>query len=384
MIAEFIRDAGAPGFAMTGSVMRSAATNRPFQLLLLVSFLYGCNREEEKGEAPPEVTAPPRDVCEAKRSAPVVGLPTRVGDYCVDPNADVRRYGAFGSTPLDDVCTELFNGECELYKSYGLEGVKTLRYVSGKGGSTTVNLVVSSFRRSTGAYGFLTRRVLGDGIPSQVTVEPLDVTGRGVAGVGTTTIWRGKDVVELTYVNEEQTPQEIEALSPKVLYPLARAISSQLVGPTEPERSVRFLENLGVDQLGVSVLIEGLLGVSGTGPGTLGFFTKAEIPHRVVIAERRDKTGAEDLLRLLRRSGPGKKLKGRDVTELRRTREGAPPETWFLRRNDDAVIAVGPLEVPSETPAQSTPEERKAEDTAWREYGVRRLMSVSGEELGFE
>lgn len=345
--------------------------------------LAGCSRDEERGQAPPAPVVRAANVCEGAARAPVVGLPARVGQFCVDPNSDVRRYGAFGSSPLDGVCVELFNGECEVYKSYGLEGVKTLRYVDSGGGPVTVNVVVSSFRRSTGAYGFFTRRILGDGHPSQVTVKPLQVQGRAVAGVGTVIVWRGKDVVELTYVSDEATPEEIETQGLKVLEPMARAVSEELVGDVEPERAVRFLETLGADTLGVSVHVEGMMGVSGTGPGALGYYSKGATPHRIVVAERRDKAGAEDLLGLLRRSGPGKKLKGSDVIELRQTREGAAPETWYLRRNDDAVLAVGPLEEAGAAPETSTPRDRKAEQAAWKDFAVRRLMAVSGEELKF-
>lgn len=346
-------------------------------------FLGSCSRDEERGEAPPAPVVPKTNACEAVARVPVVGLPSKVGTFCVDPNADVRRYGAFGSSPLDGVCVELFNGECELYKSYGLEGVKTLRYIENSGSLTTVNVVVSSFRRSTGAYGFFTRRILGDGPPSQVTVKSLSVEGRAVSGVGTVVVWRGKDVVELTYVSEEETPEEIEARSPQILHPMALAVAAELVGPTEPERAVRFLEALGVDDLGVSVLVEGMMGVSGTGPGAIGYFSKGPMPHRIAIAERRDKAGAGDLLGLLRRSGLAQKLKGRDIIELRQTREGASPETWYLRRNDDTILAVGPLEEPGAVPETSTPADRKARKAAWKDFAIRRLMAVSGEELRF-
>jgi hypothetical protein len=277
---------------------------------------------------------------------------------------------------------ELFNGECEIYKSYGLEGVKTLRYIAADGSRSQVSVVVSTFRRSSGAFGFFTRRILGDDLPSRTTVKPLEVTGRAVAGVGMAVVWRGKTAVELTYINEEQTPTEIEAESPRVLHPLARAISEVLVGPSEPERAVRFLEELSADPLGVSVLTDGVLGVAGSGPGVLGYFSKAEIPHRVMVAQRRDKEGSSDLLRLLRRASPHQKLKDRDIFRLRRTQEGAPPETWFVWRVDDTVLGLGPLEL-SEVPAQSTPEERKADDARWEAFAVVRLGGVVQAESKF-
>jgi hypothetical protein len=295
----------------------------------------------------------------------------------------VRRYGAFASSPLDEVCIELFNGECELYKSYGLEGVKTLQYVASDSLATHVSVVVSSFRKSTGAFGFFTRRILGDGQPSQVTVKSLATTGRAVAGTGMTILWRGKDVVELTYINEEETPQEMERNSPAVLHPLAEAIAKDLVGPTEPERGVRFLESLGADPLGVMVLVDGIMQINGTGPAAVGYFSKGEMPHRVVIAERRDDDGAADLMRLLRRTGASEKLKDRDIIRVRTTRENAPPETWYMRRNDEVVLMLGPLEKPEGVPTQSTPAERKSHLLAWESYAITKLMQLSTRELQF-
>src|SRR5690606_6893834 len=115
--------------------------------------------------------------------------------------------------------------------------------------------------------GFFTRRVLGDGLPSQVTVSPLPVKGRAVTGAGTVIVWRGKEDVELTYVSDDATPDEIEKQSPKILHPMAEAVAEELTGQEEPERAVRFLESLGADKLGVAVFVEGMMGVSGTGPG---------------------------------------------------------------------------------------------------------------------
>jgi hypothetical protein len=130
--------------------------------------------------------------------------------YCVDPRSDVRRYGASEAASLDAVCSELYGAECERSKSHGLQGVKTLRYVAQNGSRAEVSVVVSTFRRSSGAFGFFTQRILGNDPPSQTTVEPLEVgAGRAATGVGMTLVWRGKTVVELTYASEEETPAEI-------------------------------------------------------------------------------------------------------------------------------------------------------------------------------
>lgn len=345
--------------------------------LLWLSLLPACDRPKEQGVAPPVAHPGKPERCKKASSAPQEGLPGAAAGFCIDRDSDIRRYGAGAGAGLDAVCVELFNGECELYKSYGLEGVKTLRYVSGENSSESVSVVVSSFRRSAGAFGFFTKRILGDQLPSQLTVRALDaVEGRAVMGVGMAYLWRGKQMIELTFLSDEATPEEVEKRSASVLPVLASKISELLIGPVAPESSVILLEELGADQLGVEVASDQLLGVAGTGAGSLGYFSKASTPHRILVAERPDETGAKDLLRLLRRAGVSKKLKGREVYRLRRTQEGRPPETWYLRRRGAWLFGVGPLSV-DEQPELSTPDARKQKEKSFENFAVRRVLKLA-------
>lgn len=298
----------------------------------------------------------------------------RVGEFCIDPRSDVRRYGSLSAQPLDDVCTELFNGECELYKSFGMEGVKTLRYASGQRPGSYVNAVVPRFRSSEGAYGFFTRRILGDRAPHLTTLRPIRTKGRAALGTGVAYLWRGKQVVELTYVSDEETPQEILQRSPAVMVPLVQAIAEGLVGPKEPTFSVRFLESLEIDPLGVRIS-QGVLGVQGAGQAAVGYLSQAALPHRVVLAERGDATGAKDLLQVLRRELGHKKLKGQSVYVLRVTASDRLPETWYVRLVDAYFVAVGPLFV-SSSPQPSTPAARKEREARWKEFAVGRLLDL--------
>lgn len=352
------------------SVSRIAAA------LLVIGVLAACNRSEEQGSAPPAPVTTQEKPCAGVSSAPQEGLPGKAGGFCIDKDSDIRRYGVSTGAGLDAVCVELFNGECELYKSYGLEGVKILHYVSSSESTESVNVVVSSFRRSAGAFGFFTKRILGDALPSQLTVAPLEaVQGRAVIGTGMVYLWRGKQVVELTFLSDEATPEEVKERSAAVLPQLASGVSELMIGKVEPEASVLLLESLGADVLGVEVAADELLGITGTGTGALGYFSKSETPHRILAVAQRDETGAKDLLRLFRRAGVSKKLKGQEIYRLRRTQEGRAPETWFLRRKGDWVLGVGPL-VAEQRAELSTPEERKAKTQRFESFAVRRLRGL--------
>ena len=79
---------------------------------------------------------------------------------------------------MDEVCTTAFDGECEVYKRFGLDRVVVLRYVDGSGAPNSVEVNLSRFKTADGAYAMFTKRVVADGDPAQATVKPL-AAGRG-------------------------------------------------------------------------------------------------------------------------------------------------------------------------------------------------------------
>ncbi len=342
-----------------------------------LAFLSGCRKAEVEGEAPPKPAPSSVGRCASVADAPLDGLPGKVGGFCLDPLSDVRRYGEGTSSPLDDVCVELFNGECEIYKSYGLEGVKTTSYVADKKPGTVVQVVVSRFRRSGGAYGFYTRRLLGDGLPSQLTVKALLVEGRAALGLGVAYVWRGKQVVELSYVSESETPEEVARNSEPVLKTLASSTAALLIGPKVPGRSVRLLETIGASPFDVAVRSDSLFGLDGSGEFAVAYFEKPDkdSPHRLIAAHRRDESAAKDLLKLAVRHFPSKKIKGTGVYRLRWSAEGQSPETWYLSTFDNLFLAVGPL-AQLNSPSTSTPESRKEESREWAAFARTRLRQL--------
>ncbi len=343
----------------------------------LVLALVACRKEEEEGQPPPPPAPALPHRCATVADAPLDGLPGRVGDFCLDPNIDVRRYGEGTASPLDDVCIELFNGECEVYKSYGLEGVKTTSFVSSERAGTTISVVVSRFRQSDGAFGFFTRRIIGDGLPSDVTVSPLEVEGRAAIGPGVLYVWRGKQVVELSYVSEVETPAEVEENSRHILKRMATSIASLLIGSTSPNRGVSTLEAMKPPKFGVVVRSDGLLGMLGTGDYANAFFEADSegFPHRLVTAQRRDEAAASDLIKYLARSFPSKKFKATKIHRIRWSGEGRPPQTWYFTQRDNLVLGVGPLDR-VDAPSTSSPESRKDEARRWETYATRRLAEL--------
>src|SRR6478609_9264144 len=116
------------------SFARSAA------LVVVACHVVACQKERtvERGAPPPPIASSKPGACASgggtvKDSVSSAFFPRTAGDYCVDPNSEARAFGENAPNSLDAVCTELFDGECEVYKSFGLRRVVTLRYIDGKG-----------------------------------------------------------------------------------------------------------------------------------------------------------------------------------------------------------------------------------------------------------
>src|ERR1700674_3742332 len=101
------------------------------------------------------------------------------GGYCIDSQSEPKTYGDKGKLTMDEVCTTAFDGECEVYKRFGLDRVVVLRYVDGSGAPNSVEVNVSRFTTVDGAYAMFSKRVVADGDPSRASVHPLDAGGAG-------------------------------------------------------------------------------------------------------------------------------------------------------------------------------------------------------------
>jgi hypothetical protein len=271
-------------------------------------------------------------------------FPKLAANYCIDPNGEARTYGEAAKGTLDTVCTELLDGECEVYKGYGLKRVVTLRYVDGGGSPGTVNVIASRFASPEGAYGFFTKRVIADGDPADGTPKEIAAGAEGALGTGIAYIWRGDVVAELSYTNELETPDQIKASSNKVLPELAREVGDHLPGDVNPLPAVRLLPQEWLVPMGISYAHRDALGVTGLGSGAVGYYTENGQRFRVVGLARPDEDSAKDVLGTLKKL-PGSKVQkdlGFDAVSFNtREAEGAPLAEWLAGRSGSNVIIVG-------------------------------------------
>ena len=305
--------------------------------------------EVERGAAPPPVASSKPGACASgggtvTDAVSAAYFPKQSGDYCIDPNGEARTYGEGAKGTLETVCTELLDGECEVYKGFGLKRVVTVRYVDGRGSPGTVNVTASRFATAEGAYGFFTKRVIADGDPADGTPRELGAGAKGALGTGIAYVWRGELVAELSYANELETPDQIKASSAQVLPEIARLLGERLPGEAAPLPAVRLLPRELMLPMGISYSQKDLLGVAGLGAGATGFYKEGELRYRVLGLARADEDSAKDVIGTLKKL-PGSKAQkdlGFDAVAFStRESDGAPQIEWLAGRSGSGVVIVG-------------------------------------------
>lgn len=318
-------------------------------LLGLVLVAPSCRQREEVGQAPPEVTTARAGAVALCASAPREFIHTdlrgvlqpNVDDFCQDPNSKPRAYGQDGEGNMDEVCTELFNGECESYKSYGLLRVTTARFVRGDGSPAMVSANVSRFGGSEGALAFYSRRVLGDQDPKTVKLKAVAGLAHGALGAGVAYAQSGPLVVELVYVNENEAPAAIRASSERLLPRFLEAITTRESANTPP-LSVAALPLEHRLTFGVAVEPKNGFGVSGLGPVATGYYEEAGKRYRIAVSESLAESGAKDVYAGVRRLPGHHLLKAApfEAFEVRQWEADGPDAWWLVGRLGNRVAAV--------------------------------------------
>jgi hypothetical protein len=320
----------------------------PLGLLVLT---LGCSSNEKSQEShrapPPPVQSSKPGACADgggtiadKESAPF--LPKTTGAFCLDPNGGSKTFGEGAPLPIDKIC-DVFDGECEIYKGFHIQKLVEARYVDGAGTPATIDIHLSKFASTEGAYGMFTKRVVGDGDPAEPTT-PREIKGGGRAalGLGNAYLWRGPYLVELTYNDETAGEAQLKATSEKLLPSLVAAVGDKLPGDTTPP-AVGLLPADEKIPLGERFETKNVLGIDGLGVGAIGYYKRGDKRYRMVALPRGDVDQAKDLIStMLRLPGASKdKLLGDGgVRFMHKDGEGSAVEWVFARKGKD-VLGVG-------------------------------------------
>ncbi len=300
---------------MTRAMLKLARA-LPTCLLVLLSACSGCSKDDKRGGGDTPPPPPPPSASAAKAGACASGggeltdsisapfLPKRVAGYCVDPQGEVKTYGEKGKLSMDEVCTTAFDGECEVYKRFGLKRVVSLHYVDGggQGGSVEVNL--SQFADVAGAYGMFTLRVVAGDPAEPSTPKVFEAGGAGAIGTGRAYAWRGQYLVELQYNNEQESPEQLAKSSDAILRAVGKEIGNQLPGAKTLPRAAAALPEQNLIPNGIVFQPKDIFEWKGVGPGALGFYKEGDRRWRTLAIFKDDAEQAKDAFKTIK-SKPG-------------------------------------------------------------------------------
>ncbi len=309
-------------------------------------------------------------------SAPLI--PRTGAGYCLDPQGEPKTYGNQGKLSMDEVCTTAFDGECEVYKRFGLDRVVVLRYVDGSGAPNSVEVNLSRFTTSDGAYAMFTKRVVADGDPARASVRPAPFGSVGATSSSNAYVWRGAYLVELTFVTEDTkiTPERMAQVNEETTGALAREIGSRLPGPADLPPAASALPAAGRLPLGIAYHPKGALGLSGIGPVAIGYYKDGEKRWRQIAIIVPDVEGAKEAFRAFRLKPGSLPLKAFADDAVQVIVQEAPDRAkaeYVVARKGTLVAGIGDEELVldpatptgKQAPLKLTRDEKLAKLAAW-------------------
>ena len=346
----------------------------------------GC-KDEAKNDSlpppPPPVPSAHADACAGgggqdtdSISAPLV--PRTAGGYCIDPQTEPKTYGDKGKLTMDEVCTTAFDGECEVYKRFGLDRVVVLRYVDGTGAPNSVEVNLSRFATPDGAYAMFTKRVVADGDPAKATVKPLAAGAAGATSSSNAYVWRGKYLAELTFVTEDtkMTPQQMAQANEKATGSIARDIGSKLPGSTDPLPSAALLATASRIPLGIAYHPKDALSLTGIGPVAVGYYKDGDKRWRELGMARGDVDSAKEAFRAFKLKAGAIPLKGLGDEAVQVVVQEAADRAraeYVVARKGSSVVAVGDEELVLDP---ATPSDKQAPLKLTRDEKLQKLGAL--------
>ncbi len=308
-------------------------------------------------------------------SAPFV--PRAAGGFCLDPQSEPKTYGEGGKLSMDEVCTTAFDGECEVYKRFGLDRVVVLRYVDATGAPNSVEVNLSRFKSPDGAYAMFTKRVVADADPAGATVRALDAGAAAATSSSNAYVWRGPYLVELTFVTEDtkMTPAAMAQANERSTGAIARDMGAKLPGSNALPPAAEVLPPAQRVPLGIAYYPKDALGLSGIGPVAVGYYKDGDKRWRAVALVRHDPAGAKDALRAFKAKGstPVKGVGDEAVQVVLQEAPDRPKAEYIVATKGPMLAAIGDEELvleagaPAEKQASRklTRDEKLAKLTAW-------------------
>lgn len=359
--------------------------------LALCTQCRGCDDDRRQGAPPPDLDAAPQapaaDVCaggggkdDDAVSAPF--FPPAVAGWCLDPHGDAKTYGEKGKLRIDQLCDTALDGGCEEYRRMGVTRTVILHYVEGKG-KGTVEVFLSQFA-GDGAYAIMTARLVGEVDPTDPSMpRQAAVPGQGAVGaVGTLKAyaWRGAHFLELTYENDDQTPEQLKRSSDEILPKLAAAIAAKLPDASGVPEAAQLLPEKSRVPLGVVYDPKAVLGMANVGAGAVGYYKDGGKRWRVLAIARPDAEQAKDAFKALRQAGaagvPG--LGDEAMAVVLHPGPSRPKLEYAIARKGKVVVGVGDEELLLSSGASAPPPNKPGEAELTKDEKLAKLRELVG------
>lgn len=283
---------------------------------------------------------------EVKDPVSAAFFPRVVGAFCVNPEGETQAYGEKASGPIQGIC-KMFDGGCELYISHQVKRTVSLDYVDGGGGGATVNAILSQFASTDHAYAMYTYRITSGEDPARPDMpKKAEVGAPAAMGTGSLYAFKGPYLLELSYVNSEESGDEkkLRASSEKTLPGIAKGILEKLPGAATPPAGVALLPTEHQLPLGVTYSLSKVLGVEGTGHGTIGYYRDGDRRYRVLVVTKDDPEQAKDVLKSFSKLKGSQEEKGVGEGAVRamiQEQSDDPKGEWIVARKGKLVVGVG-------------------------------------------
>ena len=296
-------------------------------------------------------------------------FPRQVSGYCLDPHGDEKTYGDKGKLVIDQLCTTALDGGCEEYKKFGVTRSVIVHYVANTG-PASIEVFLSRFA-GDGAYAIYTTRLTGEIDPTDEhaarnLVEVATKSGAsGAMGTGKAYAQRGSYFLELTYSNDQETPEQMKKSSDVILTALATDIAGRL--PAEPgvPASAKALPDAERVPNGVAYFQSDVLGVKGGGAGAVGYYrAPGGKRYRVVSAVRDNADQAKDFIHALRGKPGALPIANLGDEAAQVVLQAAPDRAkieWVVERTGAIVLGIGDEEFVAQDKALRLTKDEKTE-----------------------
>lgn len=336
-------------------MVRTLRSAHPFALAITASLAFvGCKRQEPAPAPVPELhvaPAPGTDACASPGSVDdsvsANFFPTTVAGSCLEPKGDTRTFGERGKSTLEELCTTAFDGECEVYRGFGVKRVVGVRYVEGGGRQGTVEVYVNRFATRSGALAMFTKRVVGDSDPADPQAPKSFGAGeRSALGTGRGYVWAGEYLVELTYTNDDGSIAQdaFKAAADLVIAPLGKAIGAALPADSSPVPSLAALPVGSQIPGGLAFYPADGFGIPHVGPVAVGFYRDGESRFRIFAIARGDASEAKADMRLFKSRPKAKPEAGLGEESVSVELEGGTERggsSYVISRVGNTVVGVG-------------------------------------------